>query len=266
LAGTRFLRNKDLIKQSLLDEVTIIGAGGVGSSLIMNAAIMGFSHIHVWDFDMLETHNLSTTAYPEEYLNQPKVDAAEKQAKLYNKNVVIHKHNEPWESGKYLSPLVMMAPDNMEIRMEVYTDWYLNRRGFLIDMRMGAVTMELITASPENDNFRDTWQPSNDIADEACTAKHTIFTASIISGLGLNQAFNCLHSMQYYQYIWGSLSPFSFRKEGLILNQKGELHDRSQQGGRQVVTRASQRSDVVLHRPTEDREDDSSVSLEYERL
>ena len=30
----RYLRNKDLIKQSLLDEVTIIGAGGIASALI----------------------------------------------------------------------------------------------------------------------------------------------------------------------------------------------------------------------------------------
>ena len=266
LATTRFMRNKKLIKQSLLDEVTIIGAGGVGSSLMINCAIMGFSHIHIWDFDILEEHNLSTTMYPEEYLGLLKVDAAEKQALFYNKNVKIHKHAEPWESGKYLSPLTLMAPDNMEVRMSVYTDWYLNKCKFLIDMRMGALTMEIITVSQKHDNFRSTWKPSIEIEDEECTAKHTIFTAAVISGFGLNQAFNCLHGMQYYQYIWGSLSPLSFRKEGLILNQKGATDDRSQQSGRQVVARTSQRANMVLHRPTENREDDSIGNLEYERL
>jgi len=266
LATTRFMRNKKLIKQSLLNEVTIIGAGGVGSALIANCAIMGFSHIHVWDFDILEEHNLSTTMYPEEYLGFKKVDAAEKQALFYNKNTKVHKHAEPWETGKYLSPLTMMAPDNMEVRMSVYTDWYLNKRGFLIDMRMGALTMEIVTASPEHDNFNNTWKPSADIADEECTAKHTIFTAAVISGFGLNQAFNCLHGMQYYQYIWGSLSPLSFRKEGLILNQKGVTDDRSQQSGRQMVAGTSQRSNVVFHRPAENRENNSIIDLEYERL
>jgi hypothetical protein len=137
----------------------------------------------------------------------------------------------------------------------------------LVDMRMGALTMEVISVTPDHNNYVDTWKPSSAITDEECTAKHTIFTAAVISGLGLSQAFNCLHNMQYWQYIWMSLSPFSSRKEGLILNRKGEKpDDRSQQGDRQVVTGTSQRSDVVLHRPTEDREDNSSIILEYERL
>jgi len=265
--ASRYLRNSTLIKQSYLDELTIIGAGGVGSALVMNAAIMGFKRIHVWDFDNLEPHNLSTTTYPEEYLGLPKVEAAKNQAELYNKSVKIFTHNEEWVSGKYLSPIVMMAPDNMEVRYSVYLDWYHNNTGVLIDMRMGALTMEVISVMPEHNNYVDTWKPSNSIRDEECTAKHTIFTASIVSGIGLAQAFNCLHHMQYWQYIWMSLSPFSFKKEGLILNKKGEKQDgRSQQSDREVVTGTSQRSDVVLHRPTEDGEDNSSVVLEYERL
>jgi tRNA A37 threonylcarbamoyladenosine dehydratase len=102
-ANARYMRNSSLIKQSNLDELTIVGAGGVGSALVMNAAIMGFKCIHIWDFDMLEQHNLSTTTYPEEYLHLPKVEAAEKQAILYNKTVKIYPHNEKWVRGKYLS-------------------------------------------------------------------------------------------------------------------------------------------------------------------
>ena len=55
-AADRYLRNSTLINQSYLDELTIIGAGGVGSALVMNAAIMGFKRIHIWDFDTLENH------------------------------------------------------------------------------------------------------------------------------------------------------------------------------------------------------------------
>ena len=72
----RFLRNKDLIDQKNLEELTIIGAGGVGSALILSAAIMGFKKIHVWDFDVLEEHNFSTTMYPSSYLGESKTEAA----------------------------------------------------------------------------------------------------------------------------------------------------------------------------------------------
>ena len=267
LREVRFLRNSTLINQSYLDELTIIGAGGVGSALVMNAAIMGFKRIHIWDFDTLENHNLSTTTYPEECLGLPKVIAAQKQAVFYNNKVKVYAHNEEWIQGKYLSPNVMMAPDNMEVRYAVYLDWYHNNKGMLVDMRMGALTMEVISVTPQHNNYVDTWRPSAAIQDEECTAKHTIFTAAVISGIGLSQAFNCLHSMQYWQYIWMSLSPFSINREGLILNKEGDkANDRSQQSDREVVTGTSQRSDVVLHRPTEDREDYSSIVLEYERL
>ena len=267
LREVRFLRNSTLINQSYLDELTIIGAGGVGSALVMNAAIMGFKRIHIWDFDTLENHNLSTTTYPEECLGLPKVIAAQKQAVFYNNKVKVYAHNEEWIQGKYLSPNVMMAPDNMEVRYAVYLDWYHNNKGMLVDMRMGALTMEVISVTPQHNNYVDTWRPSAAIQDEECTAKHTIFTASVVSGIGLSQAFNCLHSMQYWQYIWMSLSPFSINREGLILNKEGDkANDRSQQSDREVVTGTSQRSDVVLHRPTEDREDYSSIVLEYERL
>ena len=73
--ATRYLRNKDLIDQSRLDKITVIGAGGIGSALLQNAAIMGFGKITVWDPDTLEEHNLSTTSWPERFLNKQKVSS-----------------------------------------------------------------------------------------------------------------------------------------------------------------------------------------------
>ena len=222
----RYLRNKDMIDQNKLDELTIIGVGGVGSSLVINAAIMGFKKIHVWDFDDLEEHNLSTTMYPEKFLGKSKTSAAKEVGKYFNSKCRIIEHTEPWTPEKPLTDKVMMAPDNMEVRLAVWNAWKdMNERIFLIDMRMGAVTMEVITCSQQKDIFFNTWKPSIDIADEPCTEKHTIFTASIISGLGLSAAFNVLHHRPYYSYIWKSLSPSSFRKQHLVLNERGVTNE-----------------------------------------
>ena len=62
--NTLFLRNKDLIDQTRLDQATIIGAGGIGSALIQNAAIMGFNKLTIWDGDAIEEHNLSHFVQP----------------------------------------------------------------------------------------------------------------------------------------------------------------------------------------------------------
>ena len=210
----RYLRNKDLIKQSLLNEVTIIGAGGIASALVTILAQMGFKKFHIWDDDKLEEHNLSTTAYPENYIGYTKVECAAKMIHMYDKSIDVTMCIKRWEPGDYLSNIVLLTPDNMETRLDVHMDWKRNdNRRALIDMRMGALTMEVISVEKDNDNFGKTWQPSSKISDEACTAKHTIFTANVVAGLGASQLFNVLHNRSYWQYIRQSLAPLSFGRE-----------------------------------------------------
>jgi len=195
----------------------VIGAGGIGSALLQNAAIMGFKKITVWDPDMLEEHNLSTTSWPEGFLNQPKVAAAEITLKRINKKVTVKMRPQFWQTGMPLENKVFLTPDNMECRLAVYNQWKENPdRQFLIDMRMGALGYEIITVTRENDYFMDSYVPSSSIADDPCTAKHTIFCGSLAASFGLSQAFNVLQNRLYYAYIWGSLGPVSLRREHLV--------------------------------------------------
>lgn len=215
--SSRFLRNKDIINQKNLEEVTIIGAGGVGSALILSAAIMGFRKIHVWDYDVLEEHNLSTTMYPQQYLGTSKTEASKKLVEYFG-----CEHTEIIEHGEYsimdgLTPCVMMAPDNMEVRKIVYRNWARNpRRTVLVDGRMGALSMDIHTATPMRDFYLEKWKSSKDIPDLPCTAKHTIFTANIIAGLMLSQVYNVLHNRSFYMYIYKSLAPYLTLEEGLV--------------------------------------------------
>ena len=212
----RFLRNKDLIDQKNLDELTIIGAGGVGSALILSAAIMGFKKIHVWDFDVLEEHNLSTTMYPESYLGESKTEAAKAMVKYFGCNTQIIEHDK-FGYMDSLTPCTMMAPDNMEIRKIVYMNWIRTpNRKVLVDGRMGALSMDIHTVDALHDSYMSNWKPSRDIPDLPCTAKHTIFTANIIAGIMLSQLFNVLHQRSYYAYIWKSLAPYMTKEYGKV--------------------------------------------------
>ena len=231
----RFLRNKDLINQKNLNELTIIGAGGVGSALILSAALMGFKKIHVWDFDVLEEHNLSTTIYPESYLGQSKTQAAKDIVEYFGCKTEIIEH------GKFglmdsLTPCTMMAPDNMEIRKIIYMNWIrTSKRKVLIDGRMGALSMDIHTIDAYNDNYLSNWKPSREIPDEPCTAKHTIFTANIIAGIMLSQLFNVLHGRTYYSYIWKSLSPYMTKEYGKV----NPLFNMEKQSDKETKTQTS---------------------------
>tara|TARA_R110000787_G_scaffold234566_2_gene341472 strand:+ start:1131 stop:1808 length:678 start_codon:yes stop_codon:yes gene_type:complete len=220
----RFLRNSDLIPQEKLESVSIIGLGGIGSSLVQLCSLMGFNFIHGYDHDKLSEHNLSTTSYPIKYLGLSKAECALHTANEYGSDGDFKE--ERFEMGKELEPCVMMGPDNMDTRLDVYRTWLgMKNREWLIDMRMGALSMEVITVTKENDDFIDTWNPpSTDIA-EPCTAKHTIFTASLVASLGMGKVFKLVANRPYFSYIWAGLSPLSVDKQTLVIpkiNNEGD--------------------------------------------
>ena len=219
MADNRFLRNKDLIPQGKLDKIAIIGLGGIGSQLVPLLSIMGFKKILGWDFDTLEEHNLSTTMYPQNAIGSSKAEVAQNMSKLYAvKPDNMKFHNEYYDENSPTFPKMIVCADNMEIRMTAYTKWLEqdNRKMFL-DLRMGAMAMEIVTVTKDNDNYMDTWLPTHEISQEPCTMKHTIFTASIVGGLGVNQVFNVVAGKPYYAYIWVGLTPLQVRKEHLII-------------------------------------------------
>ena len=218
LLENRFLRNKDLIKQELLDEITVIGLGGIGSTVVTLLSIMGFDKIIGWDDDKLEVHNLSSTTYPLYYTGGSKVAAAKDTAEAFSgKETNFQANEERWDDYKPLGNKVITCLDNMDTRMEVYEKWINNPdREFLIDLRMDALSMEMITSTQNNDEYDKYWVSDAEIEPAPCTMKHTIFASSIIGGLGVNQVFNCVGNRPYYLYIWTGLLPLNLRKENLV--------------------------------------------------
>ena len=218
MADTRFLRNKDLIPQKKLTKIGIVGLGGIGSQLVPLLSIMGFDSIHGWDFDTLEEHNLSTTMYPQGALGKTKAEVAGNIAKLYAaKPDKMHFHNEYYDESSATMPNMIVCTDDMESRLVAYNKWLeQDNRKLFLDLRMGAMAMEIVTTTKEQDSYLDTWVPTHTVTQEPCTMKHTIFTASIVGGLGVDQVFNVLAGAPYYQYIWCGLMPLKIRTDNLI--------------------------------------------------
>jgi hypothetical protein len=217
--STRFLRNKDLIPQDKLDHIGIVGLGGIGSQLVPLLSIMGFKKLTGWDDDSLEEHNLSTTMYPQGALGSQKVDIAKNIFDLYkasNEEMTIHDDIYDEDSGSL--PKMIVCLDNMEDRLIAYQQW-LNQdnREIFLDLRMGAMAMEIITVTKKADYYLDSWLPTHQIEQAPCTMKHTIFTASTVGGIGVGQVFNVVASKPYYAYIWIGLMPLQIRKEHLII-------------------------------------------------
>ena len=232
----RFLRNKDLIDQRLLSEITVIGLGGIGSTVVPLLSIMGWNKIIGWDDDKLEDHNLSSTTYPTSYIGDSKVKAASDTAMVYTDHQTKFEGNEAkWKASDGIGYKVITCLDNMDTRLEAYEAWrqivhdsnahdMVCRNGFFIDLRMSALSLEMITITCRTGGFLDKteeiyekhWVPDSQIEPAPCTMKHTIFASSIIGGLGVNQVFNCVANKPYYSYIWAGLLPLNLEKDNLV--------------------------------------------------
>jgi len=210
---TRFLRNKDLIPLKSLTSIDVIGLGGIGSFVVQALAIMGWRDISGYDSDDVLCHNLSSTAYTFEDVDMPKKMAA---------NKLHERHSEDWQNfypaghfnfEKFVGKRVIVCTDNMSSRKMVYEAWksdWKDKGEFFIDLRMGATSMEMITVTPSNDKYMDTWIPDGAVEPEPCSMKHTVFTTQHIASLGVAQVYNLIGILAYYDYIWASLTPIQY--------------------------------------------------------
>lgn len=116
-------------RQSSLEQahVAVIGAGALGNEVLKNLALMGFGNIDVFDFDLVETSNLSRTVlFGPDCLGQPKALVAASKAKELNvnrrANVTGHHLDVVWDLGAGTlrrMDLVLGCLDNLEARLAI---------------------------------------------------------------------------------------------------------------------------------------------------
>lgn len=237
---TRFLRNKDLISVDSLDRVGIIGLGGIGSFLIQSLTIMGFKTIKGWDDDTVERHNLSSTAYFVNQVEELKCIAAKKLHAQYADVVNGHMQHFIPVSSKFTAlnrnsmyEKIIICTDDMESRYLAYKTWVSkhsnNPEAWFIDARMGATSIELVTVKGGQDDYMKHWIPTKAVKQAPCSMKHTVFATLNIASLVSAQVYNLVAKLAYYDYIWSSLSPINIQYGTLIvpnLNKK-EIDDKS---------------------------------------
>jgi len=274
---TRFLRNKDLISIDSLDKVAIIGLGGIGSFLIQSLTIMGFKTIKGYDDDVVERHNLSSTAYFVEHVGKLKTEAAKILHSKYSdkkdpSEMITHPSRENTNNNQWFFPInnkfevgekgmyakTIVCTDDMESRYVAYNTWLKyysnNPEAWFIDARMGATSIELVTVrggEPMVGDYMKHWLPTKSVAPAPCSMKHTVFATLNIASLVTAQVYNLVGNLAYYDYIWSSLSPINIHYGTLIvpnLNNK-ELNDKSKESKDQLVDNAI-RSNVFSDRAT----------------
>lgn len=168
--------------------VIIGGAGGIGSWTALLLARAGFKPI-VYDFDILEEHNIGGQLFAKKMIGLPKVEALAQVVKDYADEELMVFNDKITESSP-THIYVISAFDNMEARNYLFKSWYAQSRGdkqaLFIDGRLTAEQMQIfcirgddaISANKyaEIELFSDA-----EVEDAPCTMKQTSHAAAMIA-------------------------------------------------------------------------------------
>lgn len=174
----------------LNEAVVVGGSGGIGSWLSFFLSKIGLN-VYVYDFDLIEEHNLGGQLFRQKDVGKPKVDALNSilmefcgtSASIFNQAIT-----EETPVGIYC----FSAFDNMAARKALFLAWkkYYLEYGtegmpILIDGRLEIEQLQIFCVTPETaDEYeRDHLFSDSVVEDAPCTMKQTSHTAGMISSL-----------------------------------------------------------------------------------
>jgi len=198
-------RQKDLIDSTKLSKrITVIGSGAIGSFATLQLAKMGATNIMVVDCDMVSVENMNCQFYRFKDIGLKKVDALKALVHdftglhIQTLHQKLTKDNLPSISG-----IVLLCVDSMESRRELF--YAIQEKcptvTHVIDSRMGAEDCLMYVMNPQDkkdaESYEKTLYTNDQAVAERCTAKATIYTANMLSGLVAKAVKNIIMSETY---------------------------------------------------------------------
>lgn len=103
---------------SVNGRIHIIGCGSVGSTLAENLVRCGVTKLTLWDFDVVESHNLVNQMFRLDQIGKSKVEALADLLLEINPECELKIQPNGW-NGENLSGYIFLAVDNIELRKQI---------------------------------------------------------------------------------------------------------------------------------------------------
>lgn len=195
----RDIRQRQIIPPARLSRchAAVIGVGAIGRQVALQLAAIGIARLDLVDPDMVGTENLACQAYWEADVGQTKVEATAAACRLINPAVRLELYAERfcrWSTKSLaafadaaIHPVVFCCVDSIATRQLIW-DSVRSAASFFVDGRMSAEVIRVLAAiEPSLDGYYATTLFAPEQAQAgSCTAKSTIYTASIAAGLMLS--------------------------------------------------------------------------------
>ena len=175
------LRQLDIIDPSKLEvPVHIIGCGSVGSWTALTLAKIGATQLTLWDFDVVDEHNIPNQVYRPADIGRFKVGALAEIIEAMAGNQVTIRNRR--FDGFVDQGMVIVAVDSMTARIDLWRALRDQPFDSLIDSRMGAevariLTVKVASLAAQKDYGRTLYR-STEALREPCTARSTAYCAT----------------------------------------------------------------------------------------
>ncbi len=189
LTNQHLTRQLDVLPVSSLGEtIHIIGAGAIGSLTALSLAKMGFTNIFVFDDDKVEVENMNCQFYRLSDIGKLKVEALAELIKVFT-GTEIEPIAKRYNGEGPLPGIVISAVDSMSARRTVWEahEGISPSTKAIVDPRMAVETALLYVMNPMSERdakaYKATLYTDENAVQERCTAKATMYTAQLLSGL-----------------------------------------------------------------------------------
>ena len=135
------------------EPIHIIGCGSVGSTVAELLARFGLTNVRLYDFDIVEEHNLANQMFTTKNLYKPKLEGVYDRWVDINPEAAktIKLYGEGW-NGQKLSGYVFLCVDNIELRRRIVEEnkYNMNIKA-MFDFRTALVSAQHYAADWEKD-------------------------------------------------------------------------------------------------------------------
>lgn len=194
----RFQRQAALVPQDPLSRlaITIIGVGAIGRQVALQLAAIGARQLTLIDPDGVEETNITTQGYRVADLGQRKVAATAAALRELQPDLHLTLIPERYRPALAIGEVVFACVDAISVRAAIWRS-VQRRCQFWADGRMRGEVLRILMVTDEVSfrHYTTTLFPQSEAQVGSCTARSTLYAASIAAGLLVHQCTRWLRGL-----------------------------------------------------------------------